>query len=926
MKLRKSIILIISSCFAILVLLLLASTRMVTYKKFADIEEDLVASHFRRSLNAINGITSSLNNLTADWAYWDDSYYFLQDRNQEFIDSNLPVETFQSQQNNLILFLNTEKQLVWGAYLPPGKDALSSLPAGTLDILKNLLGAQRAIKQGDGFSGIILVEGTIFLVSCKPVLTSNRTGPGMGWIVMGKAFGPELLEELRERTELDIDIIGIKAGTVPPQYSHLLKAGSAGRGVPFIEKNETTIRCTGPISDVEGKPVALLTVANPRTVYRSGVEASGILLGVIALTGVVIGGLVMWLLEKMILSRIAFLNKQIGAIADSDLSRFSVLSGKDEIAQLSETILGMLLKIQGNIKDLQGMQSSLAESEERYKALFMNTGNPCMVVAEDMRILLANQEFYKIMKIPAEEKIEGNSWAEFFHEEDVERMRRYHFARRQNESFAPRSYETRYKDRLGRTRHAILTVALIPGSTSSSCSLIDITDQKKAQEELVRKAFYDSLTELPNRQLFKNRLAHEIIHTQRTNAGIGVMLLDIDEFKSVNDTLGHQAGDEILRQIAARMSACIRKSDTIARLGGDEFAIMIDNAPNVDCLCQIAEKLIADFTAPYVTNNLEFFLGVSVGIAVFPEAGDTPEDLLKNADLAMYESKLKGKNRYNIFTHSLNEQAQRRQVVDRFIRHAIASDSFEVFYQPKISLVDGSLGGMEALVRGKDAEGNVVSPGEFIPYAEANGLIVPIDLLVLKKACRQTAQWNRERPEQLAVAVNISTKHFRRQSFVEEVEAILQQTGLPGACLELEITESALMKDIDQAIASLRRLRGLGITIALDDFGTGYSSLNYLHNLPITTMKIDKSFIDHVCDTTSGTLELVRIIVSLASSMQLQVVAEGVETLEQCRVLQEMNCALCQGYFFSRPLPEADFSELLRNGGQDGRWSGLGLF
>lgn len=917
MQLRKTVIIIISISFSILVLVLLASTRSFTYAKFAEIEDSLIASNFRRSINAIGAITADLNNLAADWAYWDDSYEFLTDRNQQYIDSNLPAETFQSQQNNLIIFLDKNQKLFWGGYLPPGGDQLSPVSEKSLEVLRELLSAKRLAKEGNGHHGIVRIAERIFIVSCKNILTSSRTGPSAGWLVMGKELSPDLLEVLRQRTELNIAITPVDTAGPAAVDSGSDQAPDPAEEPLSIEKTDTDIRCSGALKDILGKPVAVLTVKESRALYVSGVEASRRLLAIIVATGVLIGGLLSVLIEKKVISRIAFLNRQVKAVEDSGLSRFSPLEGRDEISLLSQSISEMLAKINASIDELRHMQLSLAESEERFKSLFMNTGNPCVVVAEDTTILLANQEFYKTMKLAADERIEGHSWTEFFHEEEIERMRRYHQARRENEAFAPRTYETRYKDRTGRTRNCILTVAMVPGSTNSSCSLIDITDQKKAEEELIRKAFYDSLTGLPNRQLFSDRLGHAIILARRTGKQIGVLLLDIDEFKSVNDTLGHQAGDQILREIAARMRASVRASDTMARLGGDEFTLMIEAPPGIDSLCQIAEKIIGDFSTPYLINNVEFYLGVSVGIAVFPDAGETPEDLLKNADLAMYESKLKGKNRYNLFTHTLNDQAQKRQVVDRFIRQAIATDSFEVVYQPKVSLTDGTLAGMEALVRGKDAEGRFISPGDFIPYAEANGLIVPIDMLVLKKACRQTARWNSEHSAGLVVAVNISTKHFRRQGFVEDVEAILLETGLTPTCLELEITESAMMKDIEQAIASLRRLREMGIAIALDDFGTGYSSLNYLHSLPITTMKVDKSFIDHVCDpAASNTLELVRIIISLATSMQLQVVAEGVETRDQCMALQDMHCALCQGYYFSKPLPDSDFSQLLASGPQ----------
>jgi diguanylate cyclase (GGDEF)-like protein/PAS domain S-box-containing protein len=927
MKLRKSIYLIILVGFGLSLAFLILSTRGVTYRKFNEIEEQLIASNVRRSINAIHGINDSLGQIVADWAYWDDTYTFLQDRNQDFIDENLAASTFQAQQNHLIVFFNSARDLVWGSSLFPGAEQLSPVPDGTVESLRGLLGDSLINTRQEGFEGVVDLQGRIFILSCKAVLTTNRTGPSTGWIVMGKQFGPDMLHELELRTELDLDYVNLKTETIAPNLPQEGQAISFAEEFPFFEKTGDTIRCTGVLRDVRGASVALLTVTAPRTIYLSGAEALSRLLIVMSATGVVVGGLIVWLLEAKIMSRIAFLNDQVTLIKKSDPSRFTTLAGSDEISDLSHSIFTMLQKIEKNFVDLRNMQQSLAESEERFRSLFMNTGNPMVVVAEDTTIQLANQEFYRRMKNPEGKEIIGLSWCDFFPPEEVGRIRRLHDARRQDGASVPSTYEARFIDLLGRRRHAILTAAMIPGTTSSTISLLDITDQKQAEAELARKAFYDSLTDLPNRQLFNDRLEHAIKRAIRTSSMIGVFLLDIDEFKSVNDTLGHQAGDTVLQQIAGRLRRCLRKSDTIARLGGDEFAVMIETPENLECLCRIAEKIIADFGLPYLVHDVEFYLGVSIGISLFPEAGETPDMLLKNADLAMYESKVKGKNRYKLFTHSLNDQAQQRVVIDRFVRNAIATESFAVFYQAKACLDDGRMQSMEALVRGRDTNGSLVSPVEFIPYAESNGLIVPIDLLVLKRACRQTARWHQEGLGRLAVAVNISTRHFRRRSFAEEVADILHESGLPADCLELEITESALMKEIEQAQDALKKFRDMGVSVALDDFGTGYSSLNYLHSLPIQTLKIDRSFIRQICSGTKNTLDLVKVIVSLASSMQMNVVAEGIETEEQLKVLQEVGCRQGQGYLFAKPLPDAEFRELLvKNSLPGGLWSRTGWF
>jgi diguanylate cyclase (GGDEF)-like protein/PAS domain S-box-containing protein len=911
MKLRKSIILITGLCFGVLLTFLFVMTRTLTYENLRDLEEDLIKSNLRRSSNAVKGSATNLDLLVADWSNWDDTYKFLQDKNEEYIRSNLSVETFRSQQNNLIILLNPSGEVVWGQYLPPAEESLASLPLGTETMIRALLGDGSLNRGGEGFRGIVSIYSTLFVISCKPVLASNYTGPSTGWLVMAKELSAGVIEEFKLRTELDLEVFAYSSPSLPKTIIEMMQNGLMEKAFPFIEKTKDSIRCTGQLYDVQGNGVAFMQVTSPRDIYNSGVQASQRLLVIILAAGGITAGLLLWLLEKKILKRIAHLKEQVDSVHDTELSSFTPLTGKDEISDLSRSILNMLHVLRNNFSELQVMQKFLSSSEERYKTLFMNTGNACVVVAEDTTILLANQEFYKIMKIPEGIAVEGKLWVEFFHSDEIEMMKKYHYLRRLDPSMAPRKYETRYQDYTGRIRYAILTVAMIPGTRNSSCSLLDITDQKKAEEELKQKAFYDSLTGLPNRQLFHERLKHAIDNANRNTEPIGVLLLDIDEFKNVNDTRGHHAGDIVLQSIAGRISKCIRTSDTLARLGGDEFVIIVESPQDIDCLCLVADNIISDFMTPYVVEDSEFHLGVSVGIAVYPDAGKNPEVLLKNADLAMYESKKKGKNRYNIFTHVLDDLAQRRLTLDRDIRQALANDKFEVYYQPKVMLNDGRIYGMEALVRGKNDDGSIIPPGEFIPYAEANGLIIPIDLFVMKKACRQTAQWIKEGFGHMTISVNISTKHFRKDNFVAQVNGILEETGLSPSCLELEVTETAMMKDFDQTISFLKKLRSMGIAFSLDDFGTGYSSLNYLHSLPIQTLKIDKSFIDHICDDSSSTLELVKIIILLSKAMNIDVVAEGVETLDQQRVLQSLGCEQAQGYLFAKPLPHEQFRDLL---------------
>lgn len=911
MQLRKSVTLIIGICFSALLTFLFVVTQTLTHHNLSDLEDELIASNLKRGINAVTGITENLDLLVEDWANWDDTYNFLQGKKPDFIDLNLDPETFNALKNNLIILVSTQKKVIWGNYLPPGKDHFTPLSVDTETILQSLIGDSAVNPGGKGFKGLVALNNRIFAISTRPVLTSHYKGPSMGWLTMAKEISPAIIEELKKQTKLDLKVTQYNRPSLPDSFIKRVHQKPHEDTFPLIEKDKKTIHIIGQINDLKGNIIATMVVSSPRDIYTSGLNASLRLLVIIMLAGVGTGWLLLLFLEKKIVHRIKLLKYQINETHNTDSSDFMLIPGNDEVTDLSRSIREMLYTLHDNFSELQATQLSLSSSEEKYKSLFMNTGTPLIVVGENTMIQIANQEFHKMMKIPEGIKAEGQSWTNFFDSCELDRMKKWHYFRRRDSSLAPRSYEARYKDYNGRVRHAVLTVAMIPETQNSSISLLDITEQKKAEKELEKKAFYDSLTGLPNRQLFNDRLNHAIANANRNKTALGVMLLDIDNFKSVNDTLGHQAGDTILLAISSRISKCIRKSDTFARFAGDEFTIIIETPLDTDCIGRMANTIIADFMSPYTAEGTEFYLGVSIGVAMFPESGLTSEVLLKNADLAMYESKQKGKNQYNIFTDHLNDLAQRKITLDRDIRHALTNDTFEVFYQPKINLHDNRIYGMEALVRGRDNDGNIISPGEFIPFAEANGLIVPIDLCVLKKACKQTAQWIKEGLGHMTISVNISTRHFHRDDFISQVDDILKESNLPPSCLELEVTETAMMKDFDQAIYFLNSLRSMGISLSLDDFGTGYSSLNYLHSLPIQTLKIDKSFIDHICSSHSSTLELVKIIILISKAMDISVVAEGVETYSQQQLLQNIGCNQAQGYLFSKPLPHEEFRELL---------------
>jgi diguanylate cyclase (GGDEF)-like protein/PAS domain S-box-containing protein len=439
----------------------------------------------------------------------------------------------------------------------------------------------------------------------------------------------------------------------------------------------------------------------------------------------------------------------------------------------------------------------------------------------------------------------------------------------------------------------------------------EIVEHQQAQEAIHQMAHYDSLTGLPNRNLLQDRIAQALSQAKRKNEKVGILFVDLDHFKTINDSLGHQVGDLLLAQVAQRMSYVLRATDTLARLGGDEFLLLVPSIESENDLIIIAEKLIEVLIQPIPVQCHSLHITPSIGICYFPEHGEDSETLMRNADTAMYHAKAQGRNGYQFFAGHMNAEVEDRFRLESQLRYAISRDELTIHYQPLIDVATQKIHGAEALLRWNSGVLGSVSPARFIPAAEDSGSIVLIGAWVLEQACLQLKAWHALGHDYLVLAVNLSPRQFRQSDLVPMIARILKETGLPPASLELEITESSLMHNVSEVIAKLQQLVGLGVRLAIDDFGTGYSSLAYLKNFPVHKLKIDQSF---VRDLSSGeqSVGIVRTIISLAQTLRLEVLAEGVETPEQHRQLVDLGCQYLQGYLFARPMPAADMLSALQ--------------
>jgi diguanylate cyclase (GGDEF)-like protein/PAS domain S-box-containing protein len=559
----------------------------------------------------------------------------------------------------------------------------------------------------------------------------------------------------------------------------------------------------------------------------------------------------------------------------------------------------------------------LRRSEERFRSLVQNSVDVNMVVRADGTIAYESSAAERVLGVQVDERL-GQPAFQIVHPEDRDFGERL-LADVMRTPGAEMSGElrARHADGSWRTIEAVLKNLLDdPAVDGVVVNYRDITTRKSLEEELRRQAFHDSLTGLANRALFADRLEHALTQSRRFGHPIAVLFLDLDDFKTVNDSLGHREGDDLLIAVGERLVGAMRAGDTIARMGGDEFAVLVEDPADAEAPVAVAQRLLATLEQPFERGAKELFVHASVGVAVSTSRSQTADELLRDADVSMYTAKSNGKNRVEVFKPSMHAAALARLALKGDLERALERGEFALLYQPIMNLGTGQVAGVEALLRWHHARRGVVGPTEFIPVAEETGLIIPLGRWVLEHACRQAKAWDVDVTRPLTMSVNVSGRQMQQPGFVDEVAQILALTGLEPARLTLELTESVLMQDAEAATATLGELKRLGVRLAIDDFGTGYSSLSYLRRFPIDELKIDQSFVASMCDGPEQAAVVLSII-KLSETLHLETVAEGIEQADQLAELQILGAGLGQGYYFAKPLsPEAISALLVSEGGR----------
>ncbi|MCG8427375.1 MAG: EAL domain-containing protein [Chromatiales bacterium] len=581
-----------------------------------------------------------------------------------------------------------------------------------------------------------------------------------------------------------------------------------------------------------------------------------------------------------------------------------------ELGDVERDAQGVPQSMTGTVQDITD-QKRLEEKLREAAVVFENTSEAVIITDSEQRIINVNGSFTRITGYTPEEVLNRKPQLLRSGKHDQQFYASL-WASVTSAGFWQGEIWNRRKDgELFATWQNITAVTDQDGSIIQYISIFsDITDRKLAEDRLHHLAHFDMLTTLPNRLLYNDRLTHALQRAHRHQENVGLLFIDLDGFKHINDSFGHQTGDHILQAVAKRLSTLVREDDTVARLGGDEFTVILEDLQEIEDTSFAAERIIDAFNEPFDIDGQSFLVTASIGISIYPQDGEDIESLNKNADAAMYRAKAEGRNNYQFYTRSLTSDAYERIQLTTALHHAVENNELVMFYQPQVNLRDNKIMGFEALIRWQHPTKGLIAPDKFIPLAEETGLIVPIGEWVLRESCRQAQAWRQQGHQQLQIAVNISAVQLRRENFVDSVKSTLIDTGLPASVLELELTESTIMEHIAQFAESMAQLQSLGVALAIDDFGTGYSSLNYLKRLPINTLKIDREFIWGIPNDQNDTA-ITEAVAVLGNALKLKVIAEGVETKRQQDMLISMGVTTGQGYFFGKPHPATHWNNLL---------------
>lgn len=1013
MRIKQLSFIVCAAIVGLFVLISYITSELVVVRGVDAIEGSSAAEKMEQLRNHIHAQKRQLSHIAVDWGCWDDAYRFMQDNNDEFVQTNLRQQMLAKLNLSSIAYVSRDATRV--DMVENDTDSRQAdQPAEAHHFFARLTGRLMDSME-EGLAGILTIGDMPYIIAAQKIRDTAMLLPANGVVVMTRAMDPDFIKDVEHDTLLFFAILPVEAFDTLPVV--------ADEATSFkTVREDGAINSYSVMRDVFGNAAICLRLVTGREIAQLGnrMFMQNFILIVVTGMGMLIAFLVFT--EKRILRRILSMQRQAQHIEKSGMPLKKIeIQGDDEIFDLSlkinsmidalqshekflqqtldtlqagvitiepgslkirsinafaqqfiglpadaivgrpcyeficpggvelcpmgkdnpkgELLAGKLTSEDGSMKtivksvraiqmkgeeiflesflditDLETTRKELQRSEERYKTLFMNTGTATAVISSTGLIFLTNTEFSNLVGMKPDD-IEGKLFISRFLGKDDGRSPTAFGASATGNS---RKYEAELRSNAGKTVNVLVTQAKVADSGLSVISLLDISERSAMERELAYRANHDLLTGLANKSLASARLMAAMRNVHESGGMVGVLLIDLDRFKQVNDSFGHSLGDKLLRQAAERLTCLARQDDCVARTGGDEFVVVAGKAQGKIQLEALANNVLHTLSRCFDVDEYSIYLSASIGIACYPGDGDSVETLMQRADLAMYKAKARGKSTYTFFTDDLTIAANNRMALETELFRAMDSAAFDVHYQPKIDIASGTVTGCEALVRWQRPDGTWIPPTVFIPLAEETGLVRRLDLFVLRKACRQQREWRDQGLGNIRMAVNMSGRSIIAETFVDDVLGVLRQEGMRPDHIGIEITETAFMSNMTEASQAIAALSEQGLQIYLDDFGTGYSSLYYLHTMPIASLKIDKSFIDGINAPSNASNELVKTVLTLASGLGMATVAEGVETRGQLDFLTENGCTVIQGYIFSRALSGSDFAAYLRGSAGSG--------
>lgn len=847
---RAKTVILLLLALGLLPVLFVAGSRSLFLDSYAELESSTMRTEVARAAESIRSELDQVDTIATDYSGWDDAYQFVQDSNRPFIKSNLSDAVFSKLKLNLVIFFNQKGNVVYHRLVDFQTNRELPIPP---ELWNHLRPDSPLINlSAESFhKGFLAIPGGVLMTVSRPVQTSDFKGTPQGTLVMGRFLDDALISVIAERTKRKLALVTPAATATPILISTPQPVVQPEQQIRLAANNNVMYGYQN-FHDFYGKHIFTLQVEAPRSILKQG--------------------------EKTVTTFVVFFTA---------LTLFSA---------------GALYLV------FERLTSSLQrqkESESRYHTLVDRAAEGIVLVTMEGYFILDANPAFALLTGKSIQELQGTPLLELFDGTPDELAE-------ESERILSETREMRLKHYSGDIKFTEVNASCISHEKRSVLSVIihNVTARKGLENQLMYQANHDPLTGLPNRILLNDRLSHALASAQRKQGCVVLMLLDLDHFKIINDTLGHSYGDQLLKDTALRFKAITRASDTIARIGGDEFVAVLTTLGKSDDVITVAHRFLEEICRPYQLGGEEFNISASIGIAQFPGDGCSAEELFKKADTAMYHVKERGRNGIQFYAEEMNRKNSIRLKIESCLRRAIEHNELSLHYQPQIQLASGRIIGMEVLLRWTSPELGQVDPAEFIPVAENSGLIVSIGTWALRTACLQYMQWRKQGLPPMRMAVNLSPRQFNQANLVEMVRQIIEESGIPPAELDLEVTESLMMNNVEDSIQKMVALKQLGTSLSIDDFGTGYSSLSCLQQFPLDILKIDRSFVTEIGNGSRSVI--IRAIVAMAHSLGLSIVAEGVENVEQLNFLRNHHCEEVQGFYFSRPLSDANFFQLIK--------------